>query len=184
VRIISGEYKGRRLNPPLNLPVRPTTDFAKEGLFNVLNHLVDYSETNVADLFAGTGNIAFEFVSRGCPLVTAVDIEQKCISFISQTAQKFRMEGLQPVRSNVYVFLKHPFRKFDLVFADPPYDMDNISEFPQLVMNSGLLSDDGIFVMEHSERYDFSADPALLQSRAYGKVHFSIFRKITDRHEG
>jgi 16S rRNA (guanine966-N2)-methyltransferase len=184
MRIISGEFRGRRINPPKNLPVRPTTDFAKEGIFNVLNHLVDYFETDVADLFAGTGNMSFEFISRGCPTVTSVDIEQRCVTFIGENARRLGMDGLQAVRSNVYVFLKHPFRKFDLVFADPPYDMPGISEFPGFIMDSGVLKEDGLLVMEHSERYDFSADTAYLQSRAYGKVHFTIFKKNTDRNEG
>ena len=106
MRIISGIYKGRRILPPTNLPVRPTTDYAKEGLFNVLNNLIDFEETSVLDLFAGTGNITFEFVSRGVPTVMAIDIERRCADFISQTAKRLGMEGVSVRRMNVKVFLK------------------------------------------------------------------------------
>ncbi len=176
MRIISGTYKGRRLHPPASLPVRPTTDFAREGLFNVLNRLVDYEEVHVADLFAGTGAISIEFCSRGAPSVTAVDIERHCVEFINRTAAQFGIEGLEAIRSNVLVFLKRSNRKFDVVFADPPYDMSGIGTLPALVFGSGILNGGGLFILEHSDRYNFSHDPAFLELRKYGRVHFTLFR--------
>ncbi|HPT32664.1 MAG TPA: RsmD family RNA methyltransferase, partial [Prolixibacteraceae bacterium] len=121
MRIVSGKYRGRRLQPPVNLPVRPTTDFAKEGLFNVLNNTLDYESLTVLDLFSGTGSIAFEFLSRGAVEVTAVDSNHRCIDFIKKTAADFGASNLKAVKSNSFVFLKHMVAKFDLVFADPPY---------------------------------------------------------------
>jgi 16S rRNA (guanine966-N2)-methyltransferase len=176
LRIISGKYKGRRLHPPASLPVRPTTDFAKEGLFNVLNRLVDYGEVKVADLFAGTGAISFEFCSRGAGKVIAVDIERRCVDFINSTAAEFGMTELKAIRSNVLVFLRRYIEKYDVVFADPPYEMTGIAGFPALVLGSGLLAGNGLFVMEHSDRYDFSNEPYFLETRNYGRVHFTFFR--------
>jgi len=183
VRIISGYYKGRRLNPPANLPVRPTTDYAKEGLFNVLNNLIDFSETTVLDLFSGTGNIAFEFASRGAPSVLAVDIERRCVDFISQTAEKFGMEGVRAIRMNVLVLLKIGKERADLVFADPPFGMEGIDTLPNLILSSGIVKPEGILILEHSEMYRFTDNPSFDQLREYGKVHFSIFRGTQDEGE-
>ncbi|MBL7138850.1 MAG: RsmD family RNA methyltransferase [Bacteroidales bacterium] len=183
MRIISGQYKGRRIHPPASLPVRPTTDYAKEGLFNVLNNLIDYSETTVMDLFSGTGNIAFEFASRGVPSILAVDIERRCVDFINQTAEKFGMEGIKAIRMNVLVLLKRGWDSVDLVFADPPYGMDGIEKLPDLILSSGIVKPAGIFILEHSDRDDFTHDPAFDQLREYGKVHFSIFRGMRDEQE-
>jgi 16S rRNA (guanine966-N2)-methyltransferase len=176
LRIISGKYKGRRLHPPGSLPVRPTTDFAKEGLFNVLNRLVDYDEIRVADLFAGTGAISFEFCSRGAASVMAVDIERHCVDFINRTAVDFGMEELKAIRSNVLVFLRRSVERFDVIFADPPYDMSGIEKLPALVSGSGILRDGGLFILEHSDRYDFQNETGFLEVRNYGRVHFTIFR--------
>lgn len=177
MRIISGTCKGRKINPPGNLPVRPTTDFAKEGIFNVLNNLVDLSELSVLDLFSGTGNIAFEFASRGARSVVAVDIERRCVDFISQTAAAFGLKSLYAVRMNVLVLLKIGKERADLVFADPPYGMDGIGKLPDLIFGSGIVNPGGMLVLEHSERYDFTAHPLFDQLREYGKVNFSIFRR-------
>lgn len=176
LRIISGKYKGRRLHPPASLPVRPTTDFAREGLFNVLNRLVDYEEVKVADLFAGTGAVAFEFCSRGAGKVIAVDIERKCVDFINQTAAEFGMTELKAIRSNVMVFLRRYIEQYDVIFADPPYEMNGIKDLPGLVFASGILPGKGLFVMEHSDRYNFTNEPFFLETRNYGRVHFTFFR--------
>lgn len=176
MRIISGQFRGRRIHPPGGLPVRPTTDYAKEGLFNVLTNLVNLSETTVVDLFAGTGNISFEFVSRGAPMVLAVDIERRCVDFINQTAVKIGMEGIHAVRSNVLVFLKQTRTRFGIVFADPPYEMEGIERLPGMILSSGIVGSASMIILEHSERYDFSTDPAFDQLRKYGKVCFSLFR--------
>ena len=180
MRIISGIYRGRKIHPPANLPVRPTTDYAKEGLFNVLNNLIDFEETSVLDLFAGTGNITFEFVSRGVPKVLAVDIERRCVDFISQTAERLEMEGVSVRRMNVKVFLRKASQNFDLVFADPPYEMEGISSLPDQILDADLISPGGLLILEHSDKYNFSDQPCFDQLREYGKVCFSIFRKPRD----
>ncbi|MFH1937839.1 MAG: RsmD family RNA methyltransferase, partial [Bacteroidota bacterium] len=183
MRIISGQFKGRRIHPPSSLPVRPTTDYAKEGLFNVLTNLIDFSETTVLDLFSGTGNMAFEFASRGAPSVLAVDIERRCVDFINQTAEKFRMEGVKAIRMNVLVLLKRRWESVDLVFADPPYGMDGMEKLPDLIRSSGIVKPTGIVILEHSNRHDFTHDPSFDQLREYGKVRFSIFKGFQDERE-
>lgn len=177
MRIISGSYKGRKVNPPGSLPVRPTTDFAKEGLFNVLQNMIDFDETDALDLFTGTGNISFEMYSRGCRAVTSVDIEQSCIRFIQKTAVQLKMEHLRAVRSNVFVFIDHIHEQFDLVFADPPYDMPGLDLLPGKILAGNLVRPGGLFIMEHSSRYDFSDHEDFVQVRTYGRVNFSFFRK-------
>lgn len=184
LRIISGTYKGRRLHPPASLPVRPTTDFAREGLFNIMNRLVDYEEVRVLDLFAGTGMVSFEFYSRGAPSVTAVDIERNCVEFISRTAGELGMKGLAAIRSNVLVFLKQRADQYDVIFADPPYDMTGVNGLPALILDSGKLGEGGLLVLEHSDRYDFRNDPRFLELRKYGRVHFTFFRAGTGKDEG
>jgi 16S rRNA (guanine966-N2)-methyltransferase len=176
MRIVSGKYRGRRLQPPVNLPVRPTTDFAKEGLFNVLNNQVDFGSLRVLDLFTGTGSIAFEFLSRGVISVTAVDSNPRCIQFIRKTAEGLGADNITPVRSNCFVFLKHMSAKYDLIFADPPYDLDGIASVPVRVLESGLLAEEGLFILEHSGNNDFRDHPLFEQYRQYGSVNFSFFR--------
>lgn len=183
MRIISGDHRGRKINPPANLPVRPTTDYAKEGLFNVLNNLIDFTETTVLDLFSGTGNIAFEFASRGVPSVLAIDIERRCVDFINETAEKFGMKEVRAIRMNVLVLLKIGKERADLVFADPPFGMDGIDKLPDLILSSGILKPHGLLILEHSEKYRFTDNPSFDQLREYGKVHFSIFRGTRDEGE-
>ncbi|MEI7499794.1 MAG: RsmD family RNA methyltransferase [Bacteroidota bacterium] len=175
MRIVSGKHRGRRLQPPVNLPVRPTTDFAKEGLFNVLSNLVDFESLRVLDLFTGTGSIAFEFISRGAIEVTAVDNNHKCINFIKKTAENFGTKNIIPVKSNSFVFIKRMCSKYDLVFADPPYDLEGIESIPDLIFDSGLLEKEGLLVLEHSIRYRFEQHPRFSQHRNYGSVNFTLF---------
>ena len=177
MRIISGKYRGRRLQPPVNLPVRPTTDFAKEGLFNVLNNLVDYDSLKVLDLFTGTGSIAFEFLSRGVAEATAVDSNNRCIEFIKKTAEGFGVNNLKVIKSNSFVFLKHMVSEYDLIFADPPYDLERIEAIPDLVFDSGLLAKEGLLILEHSASYKFEKNLFFDQHRQYGSVNFSFFRR-------
>lgn len=177
MRIVSGEFKGRRFYPPSNLPVRPTTDYAKEGLFNVLQNLIDITETSVADLFTGTGNIALEFVSRGAPHVQAYDIERRCVEFIQKTALLLHIEDILRVkRQNVKVLLKQMPEPVDLVFADPPYDMPDLHSLPDEILASGLVKPGGWLIVEHSEKHDFREHSCFYQLRQYGKVRFSLFR--------
>ena len=176
MRIITGKYRGKQIHPPANLPVRPTTDFAKESLFNILNNLVDFEELRVLDLFAGTGSISYEFFSRGSSLVTAIDRDPHCVAFINKTAGILNAENLEAVREDAFQFLKHPFGRYDLVFADPPYDMEGIDTLPDLVLSCCILYPDGLFILEHSRDHDFSKHPNFSQHRKYGNVNFSFFQ--------
>lgn len=177
MRIISGKYRGRAINPPRNLRARPTTDFAKENLFNVLNNLVDYQQTDVLDLFAGTGSISYEFASRGARSVTAVEINAVHYNFIRQTARQLGIENLYAVKANVFLYLRSCPKQFDLVFSDAPYDLEGSDEIVRMVLDGDLLRPDGIFIFEHSGHKDFSFRPEFWQLRSYGSVHFSFFKK-------
>ncbi|MCK9612857.1 MAG: 16S rRNA (guanine(966)-N(2))-methyltransferase RsmD [Bacteroidales bacterium] len=175
MRIISGYLGGRKLHPPANLPVRPTTDLAKESLFNVLNNLIDFDNLKILDLFAGTGSISFEFVSRGCSEVTAIDMNHKCVSFIIRTCQELKIENLRAYRNDVFSFINHSNKKFDVIFADPPYDLNNIHSIPDLIFSKNLLFPDGLLIIEHPKNIDFSLHTSFSQHRNYGKVNFSFF---------
>lgn len=176
MRIISGKYKGKRLSAPKKLPVRPTTDMAKEGLFNILNNRYYLDELNVLDLFSGTGNISFEFASRGTEEITAVDAHSGCVQFISKTARELDFQ-ITPIKSDVFKFLKRTPEKFNLIFADPPYDFD-IAQFlsiADLVFQNELLEEDGLLIVEHSDQTDLSEHPHFAESRKYGGSIFSFF---------
>ena len=180
MRIIAGTLKGRRLNPPANLPVRPTTDMAREGLFNILNNYVDFDECSVMDLFAGTGAMSVEFVSRGAREVTAIDINNACTEYIKSEAQRLELKNLRVVRADVFDLLKRANRKFDIVFADPPYAIKGLPTLPDLVFEHQLLTDDGIFILEHPQEYSFEEHPRFWQHRNYGKVNFTFFAMQLD----
>lgn len=175
MRIIAGSLKGRRMNPPANLPVRPTTDMARESLFNILNNYVDYEECSVMDLFSGTGAVAVEFISRGVKEVTAVDINNACTEYIKSEANRLGLRNLHVVRTDVFDLLKRANRKFDIVFADPPYALEGLATLPDLVFGSEVLTEDGIFIMEHPREYSFEEHPRFWQHRNYGKVNFTFF---------
>jgi 16S rRNA (guanine(966)-N(2))-methyltransferase RsmD len=177
MRIIRGTHRGRKITPPANLPVRPTTDLAKESLFNILDNHLYFEDLRVLDLYAGTGSISYEFASRGCRLVIAVDIHPKCISFINETAGKLGLQNMKAVRSSSIGFLNHCHEKFDLIFADPPYDFEGIEEVVSHVFSKELLNENGWLIVEHSRDKDFSAFPGFYEHRNYGKVNFSFFRK-------
>jgi 16S rRNA (guanine966-N2)-methyltransferase len=177
MRIISGKFRGRQIHTPNNLPVRPTTDFAKEGLFNVLNNLVDFEEISVLDLFAGTGNLSYEFFSRGAVSVTSVEIDKSCEAFIDKTIQMLNADNITSIRTDVFHYLKRPYESFDLIFADPPYQMENIKEIPDLIFQSQILKEGGWFILEHSKRFDFSNHAFFHQHRKYGNVNFSFFQR-------
>ncbi len=175
MRIIAGSLKGRRLTPPSNLPVRPTTDMARESLFNILNNYVDYEECRVLDFFAGTGMVSYEFISRGANSVTSIEINNSCVEFIKSSVSKLQIGNMRVVRADVFDVLKRPNAKFEIIFADPPYALEQLSELPSLVFQSNLLSDDGIFILEHPGEFDFSDHPHFWQHRQYGKVNFTFF---------
>lgn len=180
MRIIAGTLRGRRLNPPQNLPVRPTTDMARESLFNILNNYVDYEDCSVMDLFAGTGAVSFEFVSRGAREVTSVDINMQCTEYIKAEAARLAVRNLHVVRADVFDLLKHANRRFDIVFADPPYALEGLPTLPDMVFDKDILTDDGIFVLEHPREFSFEEHPHFWQHRAYGKVNFTFFAKQLD----
>ena len=181
MRIIAGTLRGRRLNPPQNLPVRPTTDMARESLFNILNNYVDFDECSVMDLFAGTGAVSLEFVSRGAREVTAIDINAQCTDYIKQCSTQLGVRNLHVVSADVFDLMKRANRRFDIVFADPPYALEALASLPDLVFGAGVLTDDGIFVLEHPREYSFEEHPHFWQHRAYGKVNFTFFaNKLED----
>ncbi|QNR23416.1 16S rRNA (guanine(966)-N(2))-methyltransferase RsmD [Croceimicrobium hydrocarbonivorans] len=175
-RIISGKFRGKLIKAPLNLPVRPTTDFAKEGLFNILNNHFYFEEITVLDLFAGTGNLSYELASRGCEQITAVDQNPKCCSFIERTAQSIGFADiLQVQRAEVLDFVKRDYRTYDLILADPPYDYTQYEELIEQIIFKKLLAEDGFLVLEHDRETDLSHLEHFYEVRNYGKVAFSFF---------
>jgi 16S rRNA (guanine(966)-N(2))-methyltransferase RsmD len=178
MRIISGKYRGRTITPPRNLRARPTTDFAKENLFNVLTNIVDFEELDVLDLFSGTGSISYEFASREARSVTSVEINSVHHNFIRQTARDLKFENFYAVKANVFLYLKSCSKQFDLIFSDAPYDLEGSEEVVTLVFERELLKDDGFLIFEHSKDKDFSEHPCFWQSRSYGSVQFSFFKKV------
>lgn len=176
MRVISGSLKGRRFNPPTNLPVRPTTDIAKESLFNILNNTIDFEDIKALDLYAGTGNISIELISRGCISVTAVEMNFKCTDFIKKTAIAFNIMNLQVVKTNVFNFLKFATSPYQLIFADPPYDMENTDKLPDIIFEKKLLSENGLLIIEHSRDNHFENHPHFFEQRNYGKVNFTFFK--------
>lgn len=163
--------------PPRNLRARPTTDFAKENLFNVLVNLVDFEELNVLDLFSGTGSISYEFASRDARSVTSVEINRVHHNFIRQTAKELGFSNFYAVNANVFLYLKSCTKQFDLIFSDAPYDLEGSEEVIKLVFERNLLCEDGILIFEHSKEQDFSQYENFWQLRSYGSVQFSFFRK-------
>ncbi len=178
MRIISGKYKGRIIKPPSDLPVRPTTDFAKTGLFNILENRLDIESTQCLDLYSGTGSISYELISRGANSVTAVDQNRNCIAFIESTIQKLDIDNLSTVKSDVIRFLKHATRKYNVIFADPPYDLKVHRAIHELIFSNRLLTENGYLVIEHSSREDYSELPNFEFTRKYGNVGFSFFLNL------
>lgn len=178
MRIISGILKGRRINPPKNIPVRPTTDMAKESLFNILNNIVDFTELKVLDLFAGTGNISMEFASREVLSITSVELNFKCVEFIRKTARDFGLDNSTVHRADVFNYLKRPPKEsYDLIFSDAPYDLKGIDKLPDLILDRGWLQKNAWLIIEHPKDVDFTKHKSFNQLRNYGKVHFSFFRQ-------
>lgn len=176
MRVISGKYKRRTFEVPRTFKARPTTDFAKENLFNVLTNLIDFEEcSNVLDLFAGTGSISLEFVSRGCLRVISVEREASHHTFIYKVKEQLKEEGWLPLRTDVFRYINKCHETFDLIFADPPYALDRLSELPDLVFDKEMLAPDGLFILEHGKDHNFAHHSHFIQERVYGSVHFSFF---------
>ncbi|WP_061869270.1 RsmD family RNA methyltransferase [Prevotella intermedia] len=176
MRIITGQFKGRHFDIPRTFKARPTTDFAKENIFNVLNGYIDFDGITALDLFAGTGSISLELVSRGCKEVVSVEKDRDHARFIADCMKKINAENDILIRGDVFRFLKSCHQKFDLIFADPPYALPELDTLPDLVFEHDLLAADGVFVFEHGKHNDFSAHPRFKEHRNYGSVNFSIFR--------
>lgn len=176
MRIISGRFKGRQIAVPRNFKGRPTTDFAREGLFNVLSHLIDLDGASVLDLFAGTGAFGIECVSRGAAHLTSVEIQGLHVKAISENFKTFDFQDALVLKLDVFRYIQQGTKKFDLIFADPPYDLVELQQLPDLLLASGLLNENGLLVIEHGKRTDFSAYKHFLQTRVYSNVHFSFFR--------
>ena len=178
MRIVGGKYRGRIFSPGKTFKARPTTDMAKESLFNVLQNYTDFENIKALDLFSGTGSISYELASRGCTDVTAVEINPSHIQFIKEVMEKLGEKNIRLVKSNVFVFAKRINEQFDLIFADPPYDHPNFAEVADLIFKNELLKPEGIFILEHSGQFDYSAHPYFKELRRYGSVHFSIFEYL------
>ncbi len=177
MRIITGRYKGRHFDIPRTFKARPTTDFAKENIFNVLTQYVDFDGAVALDLFSGTGSITFELLSRGCSHVVSVELDRDHHRFIQQCLQKLQAgTEVQSLRGDVFRFLKSCKLQFDFIFADPPYALKELPQIPDLIFEKNLLADGGVFVFEHGKDHDFSPHPRFLEHRQYGSVNFSLFR--------
>jgi 16S rRNA (guanine966-N2)-methyltransferase len=184
LRIIGGKYRGRKIEPPANFKARPTTDFAREGLFNILNNRVDFEAISVLDLFAGTGSISYEFASRGVPVVHLVEKDARHVSGIKRIIAETGMENIKTIHIDVSAFLKTCSVKYDVVFADPPYDLPWLRELPDLVTGSGVIAKDGFFILEHPRNMSFSSHKLFFEHRNYGGVNFSFFRAAADDDAG
>jgi 16S rRNA (guanine(966)-N(2))-methyltransferase RsmD len=177
MRIITGKYKGRHFDVPRSFKARPTTDFAKENLFNVLNGYLCFDDgIHALDLFAGTGSITIELLSRGCDKVVCVEKDSQHFGYIIQVLNALKDQNSFPIRSDVFRFIDRCNEQFDFIFADPPYALSNLEEIPDLILNKQLLKEDGLLVLEHGKNNDFSAHPLFLEQRAYGSVNFSFFK--------
>lgn len=175
MRIISGDFKGRSIEVPRNFRGRPTTDYARESLFNILAHRMDMEGASVLDLFSGTGAVSVECASRGASAVLAVELSPVHVKFIRRNFDTFGMDHAEVIRHDVFRFLETGKGKFEFIFADPPYDLPGLIKLPEIVRSSGMLKENGIFVLEHPDKTDFSAVPGFEEYRRYGNVNFSFF---------
>ncbi|EGV42053.1 methyltransferase domain-containing protein [Bizionia argentinensis JUB59] len=184
MRIVSGQFKGRRITAPRKLPVRPTTDMAKEALFNILNNLYYLDSISVIDLFSGTGNISYEFASRGTEDITCVDGDAGCIQFINETAETLNIE-LNTIKSDVFSYLAKNKKQANVIFADPPYDfpLEQFSRIPELVFKNNLLLPNGVLIVEHSKYTPLSELEYFSYSKSYGNNLFSFFEMPSDEEE-
>lgn len=177
MRVISGIYKRRRFDVPNTFKARPTTDFAKENLFNVLNNYIDFEDGITAlDLFAGTGSISIELVSRGCDRVISVEKDPQHHVFISKVMREVKTDHCFPLRGDAFKYIEKCGEQFDFIFADPPYALKELASIPDLIFRHGLLKPDGLFVLEHGKDLSFETHPHFIEHRHYGSVNFSFFR--------
>ena len=175
MRIITGIYKGRHFDIPRTFKARPTTDFAKENIFNVLMQYVDFEDAQALDLFSGTGSISLELVSRGCKQVVSVEMDRDHHRFIQECLKKLNTDKCVHIRGDVYRFLKTCKQQYAFIFADPPYEKKELPQIPDIIFERQLLTEEGLFVFEHGKDYDFSNHPHFLEHRSYGSVNFTLF---------
>ena len=176
MRVISGIYKHRRWDVPRTFSARPTTDFAKESLFNILANRIDLEGATALDLFSGTGSISIELVSRGCSHVVSVEKDPAHHAFIRKVMETVKSDKCLPIKGDVFKYIAGCSTQFDFIFADPPYQLENLADIPDLVFEAGILAPDGIFVLEHGSKNDFSNHPRFTDLKVYGSVHFSFFK--------
>lgn len=177
MRIVGGKYKGRIFRPNKKFKARPTTDIAKEGLFNILENRFYFEDKKVLDLFAGTGSIGYEFMSRGCKEVTFVESNFNHYKFIHEVLASLKIENAKPFKSDVFRYLKTCKDKYNFIFADPPFDIHGYEEIPDAILNAEILETDGLLIIEHPKEIDFSQHSSFKELRKYGKVNFSFFEK-------
>ncbi len=185
MRIIGGKYRGKRIIPPQGFRARPTTDYARESLFNILANRVDFEDIEILDLFSGTGSISYEFASRGAITVHTVEKDLRNISFIRKTISEMSLGNIKPVHIDAKAFLKACTHRYDIVFADPPYSLPWLGDLPDLIINASILRDDGFLILEHPGSSNFSNSSFFFEHRNYGSVNFSFFRDnklITKKH--
>ena len=177
MRVVSGIYKGRRFDVPHSFKARPTTDFAKENLFNVLSNLIDFdNQVQALDLFAGTGSISLEFISRGCDQVVSVEKDRDHYAFICKILKELGDTSCLPIKADVFKFIGRCQEQYDIIFADPPYALPNLSALPDLIIEHHLLKENGIFILEHGNDHQFEQHPHFMQHRCYGAVNFTFFQ--------
>lgn len=176
MRIISGTFGGRVLHPPKDLPVRPTTDFAKTALFNILSNRINLEETNVLDLCCGTGSISFECASRGAKSTTAVDTHFNCAKFVNDTAKAMNMPNLHAFKADIFKFIEKETSVYNFIFVDPPYEASWIAQISDAVFKHKILAVNGILIVEHGVKTDLSVSKGFTEKRKYGNVNFSIFK--------
>jgi len=176
MRIIGGTLRGLRLNPPKNLPVRPTTDLAKEALFNILLNQIEFEGIKVLDLFSGTGNISLEFASRGAAEVISVDRSIHCVNYLKDTSRQHKLNQIKAYKEDVFKYLQIETEQYDLVFADPPYDLNKIPDIPKIVFERNILLPGALLIVEHQSMQNISQHPAFVEQRKYGHSSFSFFR--------
>lgn len=177
MRIIGGRLKGKAVEPPAGYKARPTTDFAKEGLFNILSNEYEFEDLKVLDLFGGTGAISYEFASRGAARVYCVEMTRENASFIKKEAERLGLRNVTMVRDNVFDFLPICHEKFDLIFADPPYALEGLENIPDKVFEQDILHPGCYFILEHGDEHSFTDHPFFVKERSYGRVHFSFFER-------
>ena len=179
MRIISGKYGGRRINPPANMPhTRPTTDIAKEGLFNILQHRIDFEDAKTLDLFGGTGSISYELASRGASSLAIVEKDNAMHAFIKKNIEMLGIENASVLKMEVFSFLQNANEEYDFIFAGPPYALGTIDEIPKIVVSKNLIAEDGIFVLEHTPRNNYETYAGFSFQRNYGTTVFSFFQRV------